>query len=150
MSDTVPDLSILNAKRPATGIVSGGQPSPTQIAAAGEAGFRSVLTTRGEGEIGDYDERGDVERAGMVFHELPIAGMGDLSRKNVQAFATLVDSLPRPLLIHCGSGNRIGALFALRAAWLDGADEETALQRGAETGLTGLAPVIRQLIQREA
>ena len=47
-----------------------------------------------------------------------------------------------PVLVHCGSGNRVGALLALRQSLL-GADDEDALAYGKSAGLTGLEPVVR-------
>ena len=144
------DLDLLNARRPAAGVVSGGQPTRAQLRAAAEAGYRSVLTTRGPFETPGYDERADVEGLGMAFYALPVETIRDLSRANVEAFAKLVEDAEKPLLIHCGSGNRLGALFALEAAWLRGATPEEAMQRGRECGLTGLATQVAMLLQRGA
>jgi hypothetical protein len=49
-------------------------------------------------------------------------------------------------LVHCGSSNRVGALLALRAAWLKGATLEAALAAGRSAGLTGLESAVRSAI----
>lgn len=36
----------------------------------------------------------------------------------------------RPLLVHCASGNRVGATAALRAAWVEGHDAKDAIGIG--------------------
>lgn len=140
------DLGLPNARRPAADIVSGGQPTPAQIAAAAEAGYRTILTTRAPMELMGYDERADVEAAGMTYLEVPVASGADLSPARVKEFSTAVEQAEKPLLIHCGSGNRIGALFALKAAWLDGKSADEALEIGRTCGLTGLEPTIRQML----
>ena len=51
-----------------------------------------------------------------------------------------------PVMIHCGSGNRVGALMSLRAS-INGADDETAVEAGKQTGLTRLEPTVRERLQ---
>jgi hypothetical protein len=53
------------------------------------------------------------------------------------------------VLFHCGSGNRIGAVLALQAAWLDGVAAEDALDYGRANGLTSLEPTTRELLGLE-
>ena len=48
-----------------------------------------------------------------------------------------------PVLLHWGSGNRVGAILALRHS-LSGADDEEAFSYGRSAGLTGLEPVVRE------
>src|SRR5690606_38327465 len=54
-----------------------------------------------------------------------------------------------PALVHCASGNRVGALAALRAAWLQGADEEAAIAEGRRWGLRSLETEVRSSLARE-
>lgn len=143
---TLSDLGLANACRPADDIVSGGQPSPAQLRLAAQAGYKTVLTTRAPSELGSYDEQSDVESLGMAYLAIPVASGADLSPSTVRAFADAVRDAEKPLLIHCGSGNRIGALFALKAAWIDGKSADEALAEGRRTGLTGLEPAIRQML----
>jgi len=53
------------------------------------------------------------------------------------------------VLVHCGSGNRVGALLALRAS-LDGADDEKALALGREGGLSSLEGVVRERLDENS
>jgi protein tyrosine phosphatase (PTP) superfamily phosphohydrolase (DUF442 family) len=46
-----------------------------------------------------------------------------------------------PVLVHCGSGNRVGALLALRAS-INGASDEEALELGRQAGLTRAEAVV--------
>ena len=48
--------------------------------------------------------------------------------------------------MHCGSGNRAGALLALREK-LNGAENGAALEFGREAGLTRLEPVVIERLE---
>jgi hypothetical protein len=45
--------------------------------------------------------------------------------------------------MHCGSGNRVGAVLALRQS-LNGASDEESIQYGKDAGLTRLEDVVRE------
>src|SRR5690606_4186192 len=68
------------------------------------------------GSTPDFDEASAVHAAGLRYSNLPLAGASDLTRENVLAFDTLLAGAERPLLVHCASGNRVGAMAALLAA----------------------------------
>ena len=145
-------IAIKNARVPVDGVLSGGKPDRAQIEAAGQAGYKTVINLRTEAESGFEWEAEAVEAAGMRYVHLPIAGGRDLTPEKVEAFAGALDgALARgPVLLHCGSGNRIGALFALRSAWLEERPAETALEFGRASGLTSLEPRVRELLGLQA
>lgn len=60
----------------------------------------------------------------------------------------MIDQQDGPVLIHCGSGNRVGAMLALIES-LDGADDEQAIAAGKEGGLTRLEDVVRARLQED-
>jgi len=62
---------------------------------------------------------------------------------NARTFDQLLAKSPRPVLIHCSSGNRVGAMLALRAK-LNGASSDQALAFGIAGGLTGSKAAIEQ------
>jgi len=144
-------LPIPQARVPLDGVLSGGQPTADHIAAAARGGYRTVVNLRAEGEAGFEWERAAVESHGMRYVHIPIAGAEDLTRANVE----LVDAALREardrgaVILHCGSGNRIGAVLALRAAWLEGADPQAALDHGLASGLTRLEPATREILGLE-
>jgi len=143
-----PPVPILNARTPLDGVLSGGQPTPEQVAQAAKAGFRTVMNLRSDGEPGFDWEPAAVEAAGMRYVHIPIAGPDTLTRENVERVdAALSEALKNgPVLLHCASGNRIGAVLALRAAWVQGAEPAAALKLGQEAGLTRLEGATRELL----
>ena len=135
------DEILPNAKRPEPDVLAGGQPSAESLAAAQSAGFKTVINIRGEGEAGTGRE--EAEALGMTYVALPIAGAGDLNAENARAFAELLANAERPVIVHCGSGNRVGGLFALKAHYVDGHEPQEALDIGLAAGLTSLETVVR-------
>jgi protein tyrosine phosphatase (PTP) superfamily phosphohydrolase (DUF442 family) len=80
-----------------------------------------------------------VSKTGMTFIQIPIAGADDLTKEKVQAVADAIEqSNGKNTLIHCASGNRVGAVMALKAAWIDGLGAEAAISVGESYGLTSL------------
>jgi uncharacterized protein (TIGR01244 family) len=97
------------------------------------------------------DEKSLVEKAGMKYHSLPIAGVAGLTRDNVATFDRLLaESQEGKVLLHCASGNRVGAMMALRARWVQGKSAEEALAIGKGAGLKGLEADVKTLLQAEA
>lgn len=137
-------LEIRNVRTPLPSVTSGGQPTEGELRRAAELGYRTVITLRADGEEVPFDERSLVQSLGMIYVSLPVAGAGDVTSENAKALHDLLAETESPILLHCGSGNRVGALLALRAHEIEGEDAETALQVGLDGGLTSLEPVVRE------
>lgn len=130
-----------NRKDPLEGIASAGQPTAEQFSAAATEGFKTVIDLRPASEDHGLDEKATVEKLGMRYVTLPVSGAKDISYANAAALDKLLAEADGPILLHCGSGNRAGALLALRAK-LKGADDESALALGVASGVTGLQPTV--------
>jgi len=77
-----------------------------------------------------------------VSHAVMMATPADLDRAHAQALhQALADDAP--VLVHCGSANRVGALLALVAAWHWSHPPEAALELGRSAGLAALEPAVR-------
>lgn len=138
-------IDIPNAKMPADGILVGGQPSVEQFQEAAFAGYRTVVNLRGPGEQGSWDEASKAAGLGVRYVEIPIAGTEDLTAENARKLAQIVDDPEAlPAMVHCASGNRVGALFALKALHVDGESAESALAFGRRAGLTRLEDTVRE------
>jgi uncharacterized protein (TIGR01244 family) len=139
--------SIPNFKRPTVDIAIGGQPSLEQLARARADGFRSILNLRPVTENAGFDEHSEVVRLGMKYLHLPVATANDLTHVAAAGLGQILsDKTNLPILVHCGSGNRVGALFALRAAWTDGASTEDAIKIGQQYGLTKMEDDVRRIL----
>ena len=146
---TMPSPVLERFANPVAGVHSGGRITADDLSALRAAGIRHVINLAPASETPGFDEAEAARAAGMRYDPLPITGAGDLDREAVVAFDRLLQAADAPALVHCGSGNRVGALVALRAALLQGADEESAVEEGRRWGLTGLEGEVRQRIARE-
>jgi uncharacterized protein (TIGR01244 family) len=125
------------------GVSGSSQPDRSMLESIDAAGYEAVIDLRGADEDRGIDERAAVEGLGMTYISLPILGAGDISYDNANELDRLLAGFEKPVLVHCGSGNRAGALLALRAK-LNGADNDAAVEAGRRTGLTELEDVVRQ------
>lgn len=139
--------AIADAVAPVPGIVSAGRLQPGDIARVREAGIRHVIDLTPDAETPDFDEAAAVRAAGLGYSNLPLRGPMDLTRENALAFDALVRGAPRPVLVHCASGNRVGAMAALRAVWVEGKPVEEAIAIGKAWGLRGLEAEVRRRIE---
>lgn len=146
-SHPVPDVG--NAVSPVPGVVSSGRLDASDVATLQANGFRQVIDLTPDDETPGFDEAGLVREAGMAYANLPIRGPADLNRANVAAFDALLRDIDAPVLVHCASGNRVGAMAALRAAWVEGHTVEKAVEIGRAWGMKGLESAVRERLASE-
>jgi uncharacterized protein (TIGR01244 family) len=148
---TAPELAVAGAKTPVPGVLVTGQPTEAQLREASEKGYGTVINLRPADEPGALStEAVLVQRLGMRMVQIPISGAKDLTPQNVKRFAAALDGAAkdgRPVLAHCSSGNRVGALFALKAYQLEGKSEQQALDEGRKAGLTKLEPAVKAILE---
>jgi len=126
------------------------QPTAEALVKLPSAGVRTVINLRPAAETPDLDEKAVVEKAGMIYRSLPIAGAAGLTKENVAAFDRMMaEAGEGKVLMHCASGNRVGAMMALRARWLQGKSADEALEIGRNSGLKGLEGDVKALLQTD-
>lgn len=139
--------AVPNAYSPVPGVVTAGSLDAADVAKIRDAGTRHVIDLTLDAETPDFDEAAAVHKADMHYSNLPVSGPMDLTDENVRAFDQLLRESDRPVLVHCSSGNRVGAMAALRAAWIGGKSVEEAIAIGKAWGLTRLEPEVRRRIK---
>jgi uncharacterized protein (TIGR01244 family) len=82
----------------------------------------------------------------MSYVSIPVDGANGVTYENAELLNRILSETEGPVLIHCGSGNRAGALLSLREK-LNGADNETALAVGRAGSLTRLESVVIERLQ---
>ena len=142
-------IGLRNAKTPLERLVTGGQPTPEQLEGLVQAGFAHFISLRPAAEDGaGWEESGVGD--GATFARIPISGSGDLTRENVEALDRLLSETgDEHTVLYCASSNRVGALLALRAAWLQDMPVEQALELGREAGMTRLEGAVTELLAGE-
>jgi len=135
--------------QPRPQLYSAGQPSAAQLQQAADAGVTTVIDLRQPDEDRGFDETAAAERLGLRYVRIPMAGAAGLTDANAYALRTALAQSSGPVLVHCASGNRAGALLALVQA-RDGAPVDQALQLGRDAGMTSLEAPTRALLEQAA
>ena len=126
---------------PKHGFATAGQPDEAMFKNFADAGYSTVIDMRAADEDRGLDEPRTIEALGMTYVAFPIASANDISFEKAAELDEILRGADGPILVHCASGNRVGALFALRAR-NNGADSEDALAIGKAAGLTRLEEVV--------
>ena len=140
----VADVVEAGAVAPVDGISSAGQPDEAALRVFADSGYSAVIDMRGPDEDrGMENERATVEAMGLDYIAFPISSGAEINFEKAKELDALLQGIEGPVLLHCGSGNRVGAILALRHS-LNGASDDEALERGKEAGLTGLEPLVKE------
>jgi uncharacterized protein (TIGR01244 family) len=105
-----PQLSAL-----AEGVFATAQLQPEAMAWAADVGFKSIINNRPDDEGGPEQPSaqaiGDAADAvGLKYAYLPVSPAIQ-TPEQIQAFASLLETLPKPILAFCRSGARTTKLF---------------------------------------
>jgi len=113
------------------------------FAEAKALGFKTVINLN-TAEEGAEQERVAVEAAGLGYISLEVSTKAP-TPEQVQSFAAAVaDAGNYPILVHCESANRVGAMWALYRAG-QGVPAEIAIQEGRTVGLKpSREPAVRE------
>lgn len=118
-------------------LATAAQPKETAFAKLASNGFRSVLNLRTDAEGVDLvRERELAEKAGLRYLNIPVSPPS-LNEDTVNAFIKAVkEKSNHPMLIHCGTANRVGAMMMIYRVLEQGWTEEKALEEATRIGLT--------------
>ena len=140
-------VKMIEDLRPIDGITSSAQPDASEFEIVAKSGYVAVIDLRGPSENRGLDEKAVVEKLGLQYIEFPLVDSDAISFANAKQLDALLNDIDGPVLLHCGSGNRVGAILALRHS-LQGADDEDAMQYGKSAGLTSLEPVVKDRLEQ--
>lgn len=133
---------------PVDGMSSAGQPDRAALDVFAKSGYATIIDMRGPDEDRGIDNfESVVESLGMHYVAFPIVDEEDISFEKAGKLDALIKASDGPVLLHCKSGNRVGAMLALRQS-LAGADEETAIRYGRDAGMTRLEPIVRKVLEK--
>ena len=111
-----------------------------------QAGFKSVICNRPDGEGPDQPSHQEIQTActahGMAFHFLP-ADSGKVLDSHGTEFGQLLRTLPGPILAYCRTGTRSTTLWALSQA--DALSPTEIIDRAAQAGFD-MRGLIRRLL----
>ncbi len=143
-------INIPNAIEERPGFLLGGAPTATHLEQAVALGYKSFIDLRTPAEMGAEEAHRTLTGLGAPYVAIAVAGANGLTRNNALALDRALALHESPTMLFCASGNRVGALLALRAYWLHGASADEAMKIGLATGLTSLEGAVVLLLQQPA
>lgn len=92
------------------------------------------LRTHQGGDAPAFDEKLRVESQGMRYVHVPMSPK-TFSSEDVERFARAIEQADGPVLVHCGTSNRVGGMWAAYLARFQGVAEEDAIRAGKAAGM---------------
>lgn len=125
--------AVVNYNRLRPQIATAGLLQPGAVAELKALGIATIVDLRGP-EEGTAVEKKAVEAAGLRYFNIPVTE-GMPSDVQIAEFGRIVeDANNYPLIVHCASANRVGAMWTLYRA-RKGIPVEIAIEEGRTTGL---------------
>ena len=133
LKDDVPRILCLDKN-----FATGGQPSDQAFSKLAAQGFRSVLSLRTPTEgIDMKKEQGLAEQAGMRYFNIPVVSKAPQPEQVKEFIKVVKDKSNHPMLVYCGSANRVGAFWMIYRVVEQGWTEDKALEEATKIGLKG-------------
>ncbi len=112
-----------------------GQPTPADLPLFREHGIKTVITLRKTAEV-PWDEAAAVTKLGMKYVQVPFQDPSELRPEVFEkVLKVLRDKKRGPTVLHCGSANRVGAIWYAYRVLDDKLTPEAALQEAKVVGL---------------
>jgi uncharacterized protein (TIGR01244 family) len=137
--DTLPGVT--NYAHVQTTVACAGATTPASLTEIKRLGYKSVINLREATEQGaDVEgEAAAAKTAGINFVHLPFNARMPEPTLADNFLKAVTDPANVPAFIHCASGNRAAAMWALKRIQVDGWDADRAFAEATELGLTNAA-----------
>ncbi|MBL4770447.1 MAG: hypothetical protein JKY61_04770 [Planctomycetes bacterium] len=116
------------------GVYLGSQPSEADLALFKDSGLASVINMRKSAEM-QFDESSVAQGLGLGYSHIGWNGPDELTDELFDSFRELMNQAQQPMLVHCASSNRVGAIWMVWRALDQGASVETALAEAKMAGM---------------
>lgn len=117
------------------GVFLASQPKPEDFEQAKRGGVKTVINLRHAGENKEFDEQAVVAGLGLNYVHEPWDGPEQFTDQVIDSLRTELLTAERPILLHCASANRVGAIWLPFRVLDGGLSWDEAL---AEAKLVGL------------
>lgn len=134
---------IRNYSRVDATVGCGGAVNPAAMATLKKEGYVSVINLRQASEPGaDVDAgRAAAQTAGLKYIHLPFNAAAPDPQLVANFLAAVADKSNQPVFIHCGSANRVGAVWMIKRVLQDGWAVDRAQTEAEAIGLSSPALV---------
>lgn len=141
--DVSPD--IVNYTRAAPYVGTAGKLNGNGVAEAQQLGFNLIIDLRKPDEEGVTEEVADAARLGIAYENVPLEKDATAWDQVARVEELLADKSNYPVLLHCGSANRAGAVWALLRT-RQGVPDLIAIEEGRAVGLKSREAQVRELL----
>lgn len=123
------------------------QITPEDVTALAEAGYRSLICNRPDGEELGQPAFAEIETAaqahGLEMRWIPV--VGGPTAEAIAAFRSALEDMPKPVLAYCRSGTRSTMIWAI--AQFGTMPDDEIVQAAARAGydMAGLVAQLRQM-----
>jgi uncharacterized protein (TIGR01244 family) len=129
---------IRNFTRVDATVACAGATGPEAIAGLVRSGFKSIVNLRLASEPGAAieDSKAAADAVHIKYIHLPFDSSNPDVKVVDQFIMAVADPTNQPVFIHCGSGNRVGALWLAKRMLVDRWDQTRALEEAKLIGLS--------------
>lgn len=124
--------TVKNYNRATTLLATSGSLSEVSTQELAQHGFKTIIDLRTEAE-GTSSEKTAVESVGMTYINIPVTGAG-IDAEQLATFIKAFEQAATPILLHCASGNRAGAMWTTYRLHQD-VPAEIAFEEGRTAGM---------------
>lgn len=117
------------------GVFLASQPTAADFEQAKKGGVKTVINLRHHAEQKDFDEAQVIADLGLAYHNPAWNGPEEFTDEMLDELRNLLKTAERPILLHCSSANRVGAVWMVYRVLEDEISIEDAL---AEAKIVGL------------
>lgn len=142
-------FDIYHAKFIELEVLAAGQPTAAQIKRLAEAGYNTDIDLRRPAEVRGFDEPQAAAAAGLDYVNIPVS-LKLLDRATIARFIHSFATAKRPVVVHCASSNRVGALYYAYLVEHEGVPPAEAMKRALKAGLhePALIEKVRGLVDK--
>lgn len=131
--------AVQNFSRIKPNLAAAGQPNEENLKKAAASGYKTIVNLRPKEEW-PFDEESLVKDLGMNYVLIPFSTPETLTLEKAEELRTILkDKTAYPILIHCGSSNRVGAIYALYEHLENKISTSKAIEIGKKSGLSNPA-----------
>ena len=135
--DAPPPIGTVSPQHFFAGVYVTGQPLPGDLAAAKQAGVKTVINLRTPGEQKAFDEAKTATDLGLGYVNPAFLKPDALTDEMLDRVrALLSDPAKQPVLLHCGSASRASAVWLAHRVLDNGVPYDTALTEAKSAGLS--------------
>ncbi len=127
-----------------------GQPTSEALSETADRGIKTVINFRPDREMQarvDFDEPAVLEKLGITYKTLPVTG-STVNAENAAKLYAMLDESEGPILLHCGSSNRVGGIWAIYLNHHRKTPVDEAIRIGKLAGMRN--PRLVEMVRNEA